>query len=64
MLEINNNGVRDTDDGTFYDYKFMSIGDYNVIINRLEELKSLAENDLNFVRQKMKQKFFPTQAKS
>jgi len=64
MLEINNNGVRDTKDGEFYDYKFMSKEDYNKIISRMEELKSLVENDLDFVKQKMKKKFPPTQADS
>ena len=62
MLEIANNGVRDTDDGEFYDYKFMSKKDYNKIINRLQEELSMAENDLDFVKQKMEIKFPPTRS--
>lgn len=55
MIEVSQNGIKDTDTDKFHDYESLSEESFNHIIENLESQLSLAESDLDWViRQKRK----------
>ena len=57
MIEIHQNGIKETDSDTFKEFEDITSEEFKDFIEYLEGYLSIAESDLEFVEKKMKKKF-------